>query len=113
MSVNDKDTAKALCGQWMPRKKTTCARMPGHAGPCMTAENMALRKAYRRNHRWLAPIWKALPSSSSLPRRGRYPHPLPATEQARVPEGRQPRARPAAGPGERANAQLKAREIER
>jgi hypothetical protein len=50
MSVNDKDTAKALCGQWMPRKKTTCARMPGHAGPCMTAENMALRKAYRRNH---------------------------------------------------------------
>ena len=38
------------CGQWMPRKKATCARMPGHAPPCMTAENMASRRAYRRNH---------------------------------------------------------------
>ncbi len=24
--------------------------MPGHAPPCMTAENMASRRAYRRNH---------------------------------------------------------------
>ena len=38
---------------------------------------------------------------------GPRPHPLPGAEQARVPEGRQPRARPATGPGERANAQLK------
>src|SRR5438034_1376184 len=50
MSANDRDTAKALCGQWMPRKKTTCARTPGHGGPCMTAENMALRRAYRLNN---------------------------------------------------------------
>src|SRR6266536_5777619 len=50
MSANDRDTAEALCAQWMPRKKTTCARTPGHAGPCITAENMARRRAYRRSH---------------------------------------------------------------
>src|ERR1700744_5420538 len=38
------------CGKWMPRKETTCGRTPGHGGSCMTAENMALRRAYRRNH---------------------------------------------------------------
>jgi hypothetical protein len=50
MSANDRGTADAPCAKWMPRKKTTCARMPGHGGPCMTAENMAHRRAYRRNH---------------------------------------------------------------
>jgi hypothetical protein len=34
-----------------------------------------------------------------LPRRGAHPHALPGTEQARIAEGRQPRARPAARPG--------------
>ena len=33
-----------------------------------------------------------------LPRRGRHPHPVPGTEQARLPEGRQPRSCPAARP---------------
>jgi hypothetical protein len=30
------------CGKWMPRKKTRCARKPGHGGPCKTSEAMAL-----------------------------------------------------------------------
>jgi len=29
-----------LCGKWMPRKKTTCARSAGHGGPCKTPEAM-------------------------------------------------------------------------
>jgi hypothetical protein len=41
---------QVLCGKWMPRKRTTCARTPGHAAPCMTAENMGNRRAYRRDH---------------------------------------------------------------
>jgi Recombination endonuclease VII len=39
-----------LCSRWMPRKGTICARTPGHAPPCMTAENMANRRTYRRSH---------------------------------------------------------------
>ena len=39
-----------LCGKWMPRKKTTCARKLGHAGDCATAENMENRRAYRSVH---------------------------------------------------------------
>jgi hypothetical protein len=50
------------CGKWMPRKKTTCARTPGHGGLCKTAETMK-----RNRLPWLAPTWTALPSSSSLP----------------------------------------------
>lgn len=42
--------SRVLCGKWMPRKKTTCARTPGHPPPCMSAENMASRRAYRRDH---------------------------------------------------------------
>jgi hypothetical protein len=53
MSANDRGTAEALCAQWMPRKKTTCARTPGHGGSCMTAENMARRREYRRNRMFL------------------------------------------------------------
>ena len=52
MLANDNGTAEALCAKWMPRKKTTCARTPGQGGPCMTAENMARRTEYRRNHRY-------------------------------------------------------------
>jgi Recombination endonuclease VII len=50
MSAADGNTAKALCGRWMPRTMTTCARTRGHGGSCMTAENMARRRAYRRDH---------------------------------------------------------------
>ena len=39
-----------LCGKWMPRKKTTCARTPGHGGPCKTAENMDRNRLYNRDH---------------------------------------------------------------
>ena len=42
--------AEEPCGKWMPRKTTTCARTSGHAPPCMTAENMESRRAYRRSH---------------------------------------------------------------
>ena len=38
------------CGKWMPRKKTTCARTPGHGGPCKTAETMVRNKLYNRDH---------------------------------------------------------------
>jgi Recombination endonuclease VII len=39
-----------LCGKWMPRKKTTCARKPCHGGDCATAENMENRRTYRTVH---------------------------------------------------------------
>jgi hypothetical protein len=32
--------AEELCGKWMPRKKTSCARTPDHGGPCATPEAM-------------------------------------------------------------------------
>lgn len=32
--------AHDLCGKWMPRKKTTCARGAGHPPPCATPEAM-------------------------------------------------------------------------
>lgn len=38
------------CGMWMPRKKTTCVRTPGHGGPCKTAETMERNRLYRRDH---------------------------------------------------------------
>ena len=38
------------CGKWMPRKKTTCARTPGHGGPCKTAETMERNRLYSRDH---------------------------------------------------------------
>ena len=41
---------RQLCGKSMPRKKTTCARRPGHGGDCATAENMENRRAYRSVH---------------------------------------------------------------
>lgn len=44
MSASHERMAEELCGKWMPRKKTTCARTPGHGGDCMTAENMANRR---------------------------------------------------------------------
>jgi hypothetical protein len=41
---------KDVCGKWMPRKKTTCERTPGHGGSCKTAETMELNRQYRRAH---------------------------------------------------------------
>jgi hypothetical protein len=38
------------CGKWMPRKSTTCARTPGHGGPCKTAETMERNRLYNRDH---------------------------------------------------------------
>lgn len=32
--------ARELCGKWMPRKQTICARGAGHGGPCKTPEAM-------------------------------------------------------------------------
>ena len=39
-----------LCGKWMPRKQTMCARKPGHGGCCKTAEVMERQREYRRSH---------------------------------------------------------------
>lgn len=47
----DVGLSEALCGRWMPRKKTTCARRPNHRGECRTAAAMAdirIRKTERR-----------------------------------------------------------------
>jgi recombination endonuclease VII len=38
------------CGKWMPRKRTICARTPGHGGPCKTAETMERNRLYSRDH---------------------------------------------------------------
>jgi len=40
-----------LCGKWMPRKKSACARRSGHLGDCRTAAALAdtrMRKTERR-----------------------------------------------------------------
>lgn len=50
MSPVGERTAEELWGKWMPRKKTTCARRPGHGGFCATAENMDHRRDYRSGH---------------------------------------------------------------
>jgi Recombination endonuclease VII len=47
MSASGNGGAGALCGKWMPRKKTTCARRPLHGGPCKTRE--AMEAARRRS----------------------------------------------------------------
>jgi hypothetical protein len=39
-----------LCGKWMPRKRTMCARTPGHGGPCKTSEVMERQREYSRAH---------------------------------------------------------------
>jgi hypothetical protein len=42
---------RELCGKWMPRKKSTCARRSGHLGDCRTAAALAdsrQRKTERR-----------------------------------------------------------------
>src|SRR5579859_2194810 len=38
------------CDKWMPRKKTTCARTPGHGGPCKTPETMERNRLYSSDH---------------------------------------------------------------
>jgi hypothetical protein len=34
-------TVGDLCGKWMPRARTTCARKPSHPGKCISAEALA------------------------------------------------------------------------
>jgi len=41
IAASDQDIAGAVCGKWMSRKKTHCARTPGHGGSCKTPEAMA------------------------------------------------------------------------
>jgi hypothetical protein len=51
MSASAEVTGRELCGHWMPRKQTTCARRPGHRGECRTAaalEERRQRKTARR-----------------------------------------------------------------
>jgi hypothetical protein len=51
MSASAEVTDRELCGHWMPRKETTCARRPGHRGECRTAaalEERRQRKTARR-----------------------------------------------------------------
>src|SRR3981081_409701 len=45
MSASDQPTGD-LCGKWMPRKETNCARGAGHPPPCATPEAME-----RQRHR--------------------------------------------------------------
>ena len=45
-----------VCGEWMPRKRTYCARRPNHLGECRTAKALAdnrARKTARRVGRTL------------------------------------------------------------
>jgi hypothetical protein len=48
------------CGKWMPRKKTACARTPGHGGPCATPEAMQRqRRRFTDRVRIVSPADKA------------------------------------------------------
>jgi Recombination endonuclease VII len=47
-----------VCGKWKPRKKTYCARLSGHAGDCLSKEDLAgaaRRQAASRRSRGRAP----------------------------------------------------------
>lgn len=47
-NAEQKVTAKSLCGKWMPRKQTFCAKGPNHESPCASPESM------ERARRWNA-----------------------------------------------------------
>ena len=38
-------TGREVCDKWMPRKRASCARRPGHKGDCRTAEALADSRA--------------------------------------------------------------------
>lgn len=40
-----------LCGKWMPRRKTTCARAAEHVGDCLSAEALARRAGQQASYR--------------------------------------------------------------
>jgi Recombination endonuclease VII len=40
MTASDQGRDGAVCGKWMPRRKTHCARTSGHGGSCKTPEAM-------------------------------------------------------------------------
>ena len=49
------ETSRLVCGKWMPRAKTTCARSRGHRGKCATADSMAAasgRRPRKTERRW-------------------------------------------------------------
>jgi Recombination endonuclease VII len=56
MLISDEPTDRpaepgSLCGRWMPRKRTACARRTGHQGECRSAEALTekrQRKTARR-----------------------------------------------------------------
>lgn len=62
MSASGQPTGEGLCGKWMPRKKTYCARGAGHPPPCATPEAMQRqrqRAAAARPSRVVTPEAKA------------------------------------------------------
>lgn len=40
-----------LCGKWMPRKGTRCARRAGHGGDCLSPERMERAREVQRSRR--------------------------------------------------------------
>jgi Recombination endonuclease VII len=62
MSATSHATGSPVCGAWMPRKKTYCARGAGHPPPCASPEAMEAqrqRSADSRPMRVVAPADKA------------------------------------------------------
>ena len=49
-NAEESPTNEQLCGKWMPRKQTHCARTPNHGGPCATPESM--QRARHRQAEW-------------------------------------------------------------
>ncbi len=43
---------RAVCGKWMPRRKTTCARRLGYKGDCRSAEALAESRERLTARRW-------------------------------------------------------------
>jgi hypothetical protein len=44
MAASDQSTGDDMCGKWMPRAGTTCARKPKHKGDCRTAQALQERR---------------------------------------------------------------------
>jgi Recombination endonuclease VII len=44
MSATGHATGSAVCGEWMPRKQTYCARGAGHPPPCASPEAMEAQR---------------------------------------------------------------------
>jgi hypothetical protein len=44
MAATDQSDGGDMCGKWMPRAQTTCARKPQHKGDCRTARALQERR---------------------------------------------------------------------